>query len=295
MDGFIRLNRKFFANVYWSQQRTFSLSEAWLDLIQMARFDAEPATRELPNGRLITIKRGEIHAGLRFLSDRWGWSVEKTQRYINKHIQKHEIERRTEQGESVLMLCNYDYYNPVEYAIPNTIPYTTSDTTTTNPNTARTPTRTKKKKDKEYIPPYSPPTGGTGGGVETGRSPRISSESFTELPGRAAETGPPPLSWRDDFPAYQTEARMAMERLKTDQEFIAEQQRFYPGIDIGLSLEKAYCNFWGITEGWEHKKKQKSRTINWSSTYKNALSLKSNQVALSVSPNYPPRKPIRIE
>ena len=64
MDGFIRLNRKFFTNVYWSQQRTFSLSEAWLDLIQMARFDAEPATKELPNGRLITIKRGEIHAGL---------------------------------------------------------------------------------------------------------------------------------------------------------------------------------------------------------------------------------------
>ena len=102
MDGFIRLNRKFFTNVYWSQQRTFSLSEAWLDLIQMARFDAEPATKELPNGRLITIKRGEIHAGLRFLSDRWGWSVEKTQRYINKHIKKHEIERRTEHGESII-------------------------------------------------------------------------------------------------------------------------------------------------------------------------------------------------
>lgn len=148
MDGFIRLNRKFFTNVYWSQQRTFSLSEAWLDLIQMARFDAEPATKELPNGRLITIKRGEIHAGLRFLSDRWGWSVEKTQRYINKHIKKHEIERRTEHGESIITLCNYEYYNPIEDTMSNTISDTMSDTT---PYTARTPTSTNNKKDKEVI------------------------------------------------------------------------------------------------------------------------------------------------
>ncbi|MQX26142.1 hypothetical protein GHJ49_00550 [Alistipes sp. dk3620] len=148
MDSFIRLNRKFFTNVYWSQQRTFSLSEAWLDLIQMARFDAEPATKELPNGRLITIKRGEIHAGLRFLSDRWGWSVEKTQRYINKHIKKHEIERRTEHGESIISLCNYEYYNPMEGTLPNTTSDTMSDTT---PYTARTPTSTNNKKDKEVI------------------------------------------------------------------------------------------------------------------------------------------------
>ena len=111
--------------------------------------------KELPNGRLITIKRGEIHAGLRFLSDRWGWSVEKTQRYINKHIQKHEIERRTEQGESILILCNYEYYNPLEDTVSNTM----SNTPPKNPYTALTPTRTKKKKEEEYIPPYSPPKG----------------------------------------------------------------------------------------------------------------------------------------
>lgn len=197
MDGFIRLNRKFFTNAYWSQQRTFSLSEAWLDLIQMARFDAEPAMKELPNGRLITIKRGEIHAGLRFLSDRWGWSVEKTQRYINKHIQKHEIERRTEQGESILTLCNYEYYNPLEDTVSNTIPNTMSNTPPKNPYTALTPTRTKKKKEEEYIPPYSPPVGGNpaaGGSAlagprsaaEPGYIP-IPSESSTQSPGPPAE------------------------------------------------------------------------------------------------------------
>ena len=136
--GYIRLSRKFFNNAYWLQQRTFSLSEAWLDLIQMARFDAEPSLKILPCGRQITIERGEIHSSLRFLSDRWGWSVEKTQRYINKHIEKQEIERKTVQGESVLKLCKYDSYNPLS----NTDPYT-------DPYTDRTPTSTKNNKDNK--------------------------------------------------------------------------------------------------------------------------------------------------
>jgi hypothetical protein len=141
-NGYIKLNRKFFENVYWLQKRTFSLSEAWLDLIQMARFDAGPTFKILPNGRQITIERGEVHASLRFLSSRWGWSVEKTLRYVNNHIEKQEIERRTEQGESVIKLCNYDNYNPLSNTDPNT-------RSNTHPNTGRTPTRTNNNKEKK--------------------------------------------------------------------------------------------------------------------------------------------------
>lgn len=141
-NGFIKLSRKFFQNSYWTQKRTFSLSEAWLDLIQMARFDAEPTHILLPNGRQITIERGEIHASLRFLSLRWGWSVEKTLRYINKHMEKQEIERRTEQGESILRLCNYDSYNPLSNTDQNTDP-------NSDQNTDQTPTITNNKKDKK--------------------------------------------------------------------------------------------------------------------------------------------------
>ena len=107
-------------------------------------------------------------------------------------------------------------------------------------------------------------------------------------------TAATPLSWRDDFSIYQSGARSAMEQLKADKQFIEEQQRFYPGVDIGLSLEKAYCNFWGITKGWEHKKRQRSKAIDWKSTFKNALSLKSNQVDVTSPMNYPPRKPLKL-
>lgn len=286
-NGFIPLYRRIFEHPLWCEDRPYSRFEAWIDLLQSARFE-DTTTKKIINGKVICWNRGQLPISISYLEKRWNWTPKRVRVFLKMLENEGMITKGIAKGNptTILTVCNYEYYNGSGH----------SQRQSKGKGGARRGQQVVEQGEqrKEIYPPY-PPDGGTGGGVETGRSPRISSESFTELPGRAAETGPPPLSWRDDFPAYQTEARMAMERLKTDQEFIAEQQRFYPGIDIGLSLEKAYCNFWGITEGWEHKKKQKSRTINWSSTYKNALSLKSNQVALSVSPNYPPRKPIRIE
>lgn len=42
MEGYIKLSRKFFSNDMWNEARTFSSCEAWLDLIQSARFEATP-------------------------------------------------------------------------------------------------------------------------------------------------------------------------------------------------------------------------------------------------------------
>jgi hypothetical protein len=138
--GYIRLSRKFFKNKYWLKERTYSQAEAWLDLIQMARFEAEPADIILASGRRITIKRGEIRASLRFLSDRWSWgmNLEKTKKFIDYHIAENEIERRTEQGESILKLCNYDSYNELDY---ETVTPTVTPTVTKN--------NKEKKENKE--------------------------------------------------------------------------------------------------------------------------------------------------
>ena len=58
-NGFIKLSRKFFTNDIWKEARTFSSCEAWLYLIQAARFDAEPVTRSI-GGREILGKEGNI-------------------------------------------------------------------------------------------------------------------------------------------------------------------------------------------------------------------------------------------
>lgn len=133
-SGYIRLSRKFFNNAYWEQDRTFSFSEAWLDLIQLARFEEKQLEIVLSNGKEIKIGRGEMRASLRFLSKRWGWGVDKTKRFIDKHIERKELQRRIEQGESILKLCNYDTYNPIS---------------NTNKYSGQTPTSTNNNKEKE--------------------------------------------------------------------------------------------------------------------------------------------------
>ena len=55
--AFIKIDRNFFEGKYWKQKRVFSQAEAWIDLVRTARFEIEPETRILSNGRYITIKR----------------------------------------------------------------------------------------------------------------------------------------------------------------------------------------------------------------------------------------------
>lgn len=95
----------------------------------------------------------------------------------------------------------------------------------------------------------------------------IESETEIEI---EPETGP---SWRIDYECYKTDLRKAYLELTEDKNFIAEQERFYPGVDIKLSIEKACVNFWSKEAGWKHKKKQKSKTIDWKQTFINAIDL----------------------
>ncbi len=49
-EGFLRLSRRFFSNEMWNEARTFSSCEAWLDLIQSARFEATANVGVLTTG-----------------------------------------------------------------------------------------------------------------------------------------------------------------------------------------------------------------------------------------------------
>lgn len=154
--AFIKIDRNFFEGKYWKQKRVFSQAEAWIDLVRSARFEIEPETRILSNGRYITIKRGEIHASIRFLAERWSWGTDKVKRFLDAAISEQAIERRTEQGESILTLLNYGAYNPVgdECQTPNRTPNRTPiDTPTKHPSIHQPNTRKYKLKNirtKEY-------------------------------------------------------------------------------------------------------------------------------------------------
>jgi len=86
-------------------------------------------------------------------------------------------------------------------------------------------------------------------------------------------------NWRTSFEIYLASATEAYNALRSDTDWVAKQQRYNPNLNILLSLEKAFCEYWGTEAGWMHRKtKKKTEAINWKATYTNALSMRSNQV-----------------
>ena len=112
-EGFLRLNRRFFSNEMWKVAREFSECEAWLDLIQSARFEAtDKAYSELIGGREISYTRGQYPASISFLMKRWQWSEKKVRYFLAKLKKRGMITTCNKQGMTVITLCKYDEYNP---------------------------------------------------------------------------------------------------------------------------------------------------------------------------------------
>ena len=112
-EGFLRLSRRFFSNEMWKVAREFSECEAWLDLIQSARFEAtDKAYSELIGGLEISYSRGQYPASISFLMKRWQWSEKKVRYFLAKLKKRGMITTCNKQGMTVITLCKYDEYNP---------------------------------------------------------------------------------------------------------------------------------------------------------------------------------------
>ena len=109
--GFIRLSRKFFDNEIWQAARAFSEAEAWIDLIQSARFDSTRTECSIGAYRP-NIGRGQYPASNRFLAKKWGRSEGWVKHFLAK-LKKHGmITVDNTQGINVITLTKYDQYNP---------------------------------------------------------------------------------------------------------------------------------------------------------------------------------------
>ena len=84
--------------------------------------------------------------------------------------------------------------------------------------------------------------------------------------------------WRNSFEVYKQDLKEAYKELINDEAYIKQRQSYHNNLDIPKSLEKACVDYWATEEGWAKKKKSKSKTIDWRSTFNNALSLQCNQV-----------------
>ena len=89
---------------------------------------------------------------------------------------------------------------------------------------------------------------------------------------------PNEVTWRDSFDVYLQSCREAWCRWTRDKEWMAERERFNPGVDVSLTLEKACKEYWATEAGWLHKKKGRGKTIDWKRIFEFAISQKQNRV-----------------
>jgi len=87
---------------------------------------------------------------------------------------------------------------------------------------------------------------------------------------------------QEGFKLYTEMAKLALSALQADRAYIKERQEFHPELDIRMSLQKAWTDYWLKKAGWKNKR-DKARgkpnyEIDWRATANNALTQKCNQV-----------------
>lgn len=293
-DGFIKLSRKFFSNKMWTASRAFSECEAWLDLIQSARFEASETTSRV-GIHDITWRRGQYPAATSFLAKRWGWSDQNVKTFLKKLKREEMITTDSTQGVNVITLCNFDEYNSSENSVNQSSNQTSNQlkelgisdlqklltNLLTNPLTNEAKSQPvpnqNNKKDKNNIKKLATivankESSPEGEAADAGIDPNLSENSKT---------------WRESFDVYKADLDSAYHSLLSDESFAAGRLKFYKNLDVRLSLEKAYADYWSTEAGWKKKKASRSKDLNWTKTFINALDIKSNRVYVSAGAYVP--------
>ena len=84
--------------------------------------------------------------------------------------------------------------------------------------------------------------------------------------------------WKVSFEEYKKQVREAFIEAIQDKTWMHKQQEYYPNINIKKSIEKACFNYWATEAGWQNKRSKRTKTINWKTTFGNALAMKENHV-----------------
>lgn len=85
------------------------------------------------------------------------------------------------------------------------------------------------------------------------------------------------IPWKNDFSIYLDDLNKSVDEICNDTEWIMEQEKYNPNLDIIATIRKGVAVYWGVeTEGYLNKKKSKGADINWKTTF--AKNMDKNKV-----------------
>ena len=122
MNGWIKLHKSIMDHWLWGDPVVI---KAWLDLLLSVNYMDK---KVLFNGRLITVKKGQIITSIRKLTERWGCTRRKANNIITMFAEDGMIDIKRDKGGTLLTIVNYSIYQDVRDT-DSTTESTTQDTT----------------------------------------------------------------------------------------------------------------------------------------------------------------------
>ena len=107
--GYLILPRSFFCSYAWKEKRVYSDAEAWLDIIGSAHYDNEPYTAII-HKKSVTWERGEWPVSLRFLANRWQWSIGQVRAFLKRLCDYRLVGLKTNNAITIIQIVDYDKY-----------------------------------------------------------------------------------------------------------------------------------------------------------------------------------------
>ncbi|MDW7774577.1 MAG: hypothetical protein SCH71_16975 [Desulfobulbaceae bacterium] len=114
-------------------EKPFSRGQAWMDMLLLANHKAGHVRKR---GVRTTVERGQLGWSMLALSDRWGWSRGKVQRFLDELEANKQIIQQKKRITTLITILNYDLYQSAN---------TTDDTT----DAQQTDINKNDKNDKE--------------------------------------------------------------------------------------------------------------------------------------------------
>lgn len=108
-QGWVPVKRQIQEHWLW-KDKPFSQGQAWIDLIMLANYE----DKKMPyKGEIITCERGMVNLSISYLANRWGWSRDKTRRFLKLLESDGMVTVIATTHRTTITLENYGIYNDV--------------------------------------------------------------------------------------------------------------------------------------------------------------------------------------
>ena len=99
---------------------------AWVHLIILAAWRDHSETCR---GKTTYRKRGTVHCSLRWLADKWGWTIPKVSRFLDKLQADNMVNVEKNGSGTTITIINYDKWQPQPNVTPNVTQNVTQNVT----------------------------------------------------------------------------------------------------------------------------------------------------------------------